>query len=266
MSAVRSRLGALILAALIAATAAACGDDDTATTAPGSDEFVKTAIIKVWAPTPLDSPFNSYALEENLNTRMSFAGSNAAANQLRSGADSPDLFTADDEAILQDLAEEGLVGEAVPFATDELVLAVAKDSPIDSIDDLAANGVTVAIGQEGLPLGEYARAALDTLPAGDSDAILAGADTEDANNNAIIEKVSKGQVDAGFLYATDVEANAGQLRAIELPADARQRVVYAAALVEGAENTPGAEHFLDAMLDGDGARQLEKAGFGPPPG
>ena len=263
MSTARPRACALMLAALIAAVAAGCGDDDATTTAPGADEFVRSAIVKVWAPTPLDLPFNSYALQAKLNTRMSFAGSNAAATQLRSGTDSPDLFAADDEAILRDLAEEGLVGEAVPFATDELVVAVPKDSDIETLDDLAASSATVAIGQEGLPLGDHAREALAALPEGD--AILANANTDDTNNNAIIEKVGKGEVDAGFLYATDVEANAGKLREIELPPDASREIVYSAAVVEGAENAPGAEHFVDAMLDGDGATQLEKAGFGPPP-
>jgi molybdate transport system substrate-binding protein len=267
MPTVRPRACALIIAALAALIAPGCGgDDSTGTTAAGSGEFVKTAPIGIWAPTPLDPPFNAYALDAHLNTFMSFSGSNAAANQLRSDTGPPDLFVADSDAILQDLRDEGLVGEAVPLASDELVVAVPKESAIETLDDLGADAVTVAIGQEGLPLGDYAREALDALPGSEADAILANADSEDTNNNGIIEKVTKGKVDAGFLYATDVQANAGKLTAIELPPDASPEVVYTAAIVEGAENAPGAEHFLDAMLDGAGAKELEKAGFGPPPG
>ncbi len=267
MPTVRPRACALIIAALAALIVPGCGgDDSTGTTAAGSGEFVKTAPIGIWAPTPLDPPFNAYALSANLNTFMSFSGSNAAANQLRSDTGPPDLFVADNESIPDALQGEGVLGEPVPLATDELVVAVPKDSDVETLDDLATNDGTVAIGQEGLPLGDYAREALDALPGSEADAILANADSEDTNNNAIIEKVTKGKVDAGFLYATDVRANAGKLRAIELPPDASPEIVYTAAIVEGAENVPGAEHFLDAMLEGAGAKELEKAGFGPPPG
>jgi molybdate transport system substrate-binding protein len=259
------RLCALILALLGTLATTGCGGGDDSTT-PASTEFVKKAPIAVWAPTPLDGPFNEYALSASLNTQMSFASSLAASDQLRSGADAPDLFASDSEAILSDLADDGLVGDATPFATDELVIAVPKDSPIGSIDDLAVSGNKVAIAQEGSPLGNYARAAIDSLPSAVSKDILAGADTEDTNNNAIIEKVSKGKVDAGFLYATDVKANADKLRAVELPAEAKQQIIYSAAVVTDAENAPGAQHFLDAMVDGDGTKKLERAGFGPPPG
>ncbi len=87
------------------------------------------------------------------------------------------------------------------FATDELVLAVPKDSKIKSLDDLTANGVKIAIGKEGLPSGDYARAARAGLPADESKAILANVSSEESNNNGAVIKVNEGDADAAFVYA-----------------------------------------------------------------
>ncbi|MDX6580879.1 MAG: molybdate transport system substrate-binding protein [Solirubrobacterales bacterium] len=258
------RLAALLLAALGALAAAGCGDS-TPVESPGPGPFVHSATITVAAPTPLDKPFNAYASSAKLNTQISFAGSDFHADQIRAG-NKPDLYVADDTSLPDGLFDDGLVQEPVPFATDELVLAVPKDSKIESLDDLTADGVRVAIGQEGLPVGDYAREALSGLPDAESQAILANVSSEESTNNGIVLKLTQGRADAGLVYATDVKATGGKLRAIELPARLRPEVVYAGAVVEGSENPAGAQHFLDDQLHGKGAQMLQRAGFGPPPG
>ena len=127
----------------------------------------------------------------------------------------------------------------------------------------------VAIGQEGLPSGDYARAALAGLPPAEAQAILDNAGEEVTNNNGIIAAVDEGKAGAGFAYASDVTtANAAglKLKAVELPPDLRQQVVYVAAVVEDAKNTPGAERFLETLLSEEGTKALERTDLGPPPG
>ena len=253
--------GALILAAFVTG----CGDD-SATEPSGADEFTRKAIIAVWAPTPLDKPFNEFAADDKLNTQMSFSGANVLARELPNAEVPPDLIVADSESLIDGLAADDLVQGPVPIATDELVLAVPKDSKIESLEDVAAPGVTIAAGAEGVPVGDYAREAIGQLPGTESTAILGNLSPEGANNNGIIETVVKGQADAAFLYATDVASHSDKLRAVELPAGIRPDIVYVGAIVEDAANQPGGRHLLDAMVDGDGVRYLKRHGFGPPPG
>jgi molybdate transport system substrate-binding protein len=238
-----------------------CGDDATTTSDP---PFRPGAKIEIDAPTSIDSPLQRFVSAEELVTEISFAGSDFHAQQIRDGL-RPDLYLADNTALPAGLFDDGLVREPVPLATDELVIAVPKDSEIESVDDLADAGVTVSIGQDGLPAGDYARDAISELEPGTGDAILANASDEQSNNNGIAIAVASGKADAGFVYGSDVQATGGKLRSIELPAEAQQEVVITGAVVEGADNHAGAQHVIDGLLTGDGARRLARAGFGPPP-
>jgi molybdate transport system substrate-binding protein len=71
-------------------------------------------------------------------------------------------------------------------------------------------------------------------------------------------------VDAGFVYATDVQASGGRLRAIELPARLQPKVVYGAAVVKGTSHGTEARAFVAGLLSGDGQQALRRAGFEPP--
>jgi molybdate transport system substrate-binding protein len=145
------------------------------------------------------------------------------------------------------------------------VLAVPSDSEIDSIGDLTASGTTLAIGEEGVPVGDYTREVLGRLPKSESDAILANVRSQEPDVAGIVGKLTQGAVDAGFVYVTDVVAAGSDLRAIELPKDLQPQVSYGAAVVTGANDPDGAQRFVDGLLRGDGAEALKQAGFGPPP-
>ena len=69
--------------------------------------------------------------------RLSFAGSDELAAQIRQGV-KPDVYAAANTKLPDALYDEGLLEQPVEFATNTFVLAVPKDSEIDSIDDLTA--------------------------------------------------------------------------------------------------------------------------------
>ena len=137
--------------------------------------------------------------------RFSFAGSDELAAQIRQGA-KPDVYAAANTRLPEELFEEGRVRRPVEFAGNELVIAVpAGSDEIDSIDDLAADGVRLVIGDEEVPVGSYTREVLDRLPEGQRDAILANVRSEEPDVLGITAKLIQGAADAGFLYATDVQ-------------------------------------------------------------
>ena len=100
---------------------------------------------------------------ENADVRMSFAGSDELAAQIRQGA-KVDVYAAANTRLPDELHTDGLLETPVEFATNEFVLAVPKDSEIDSVEDLTKEGTTVVIGSESVPIGSYTRETLAKLP------------------------------------------------------------------------------------------------------
>jgi molybdate transport system substrate-binding protein len=250
--AIAASLGAAVAVVLVAG---GCGGDD-----PGGDRLV------VSAAASLEPAFTAYAQRAGFDARQSFAGSDDLAAQIRQGA-TPDVYAAANTSLPNELHAEGFVGEPTVFATNELVVAVPADSRggIGSIDDLARAGLAIAIGDEGVPVGDYAREVLDRVGESESGAILANVRSEEPDVGGIVGKLTQGAVDAGFVYRSDVLATDGALRAVALPASLRPRVAYGAAVVHGASNPGGARAFIDGLVAGAGGRVLRDSGFGPPP-
>jgi molybdate transport system substrate-binding protein len=255
------RRGAFAVLTVLAAIAAGCGSDDsddsTATAASPGGELV------VSAASSLQPAFEAYADDAGIDAKQSFAGSDDLAAQIRQGV-KPDVYAAANTSLPDDLYKDGLVEKPVVFASNTLVLAVPKGSDISSIEDLTGD-VTLAIGDEGIPVGDYTREVLGRLPKSESDAILDNVRSLEPDVAGIVGKLTQGAVDAGFVYITDVVATDGALTAIQLPQDLQPDVAYGAAVVDGAANPDGAQAFIDGLLSGQGAAALKDAGFGPPP-
>jgi molybdate transport system substrate-binding protein len=221
--------------------------------------------LTVFAASSLQEPLGGYAKSfAGAEIRSSFAGSDTLAAQIRQGA-GPDVFAAADAANSAELHREGLVEEPVVFAANELVIAVPKGSEIASIDDLAKPGTSIVIGDPSVPIGSYTRQALARLPASQRAAILANVRSEEPEASAVVAKLDAGAADAGFVYVTDVEAAAGDLKAVPLPARLQPRIAYAAAVVSGSDEQQLAQRYLDGLLEGEGQAELRRAGFLPPP-
>jgi len=249
---------ALLVSLAVLVAIGGCGDDDSS-----GDQ--STGPLVVSAAASLEPAFNDYVDQAGIDAKMSFAGSDDLAAQIRQGV-KPDVYAAANTSLPDELYADDLVAEPTVFATNELVLAVPAGSSIESLDQIAAPGVTLAIGDEGVPVGDYTREVLSGLPGAQEEAILDNVRSLEPDVAGIVGKLTQGAVDAGFVYVTDVVATDGELEAIELPAKLQPDVAYGAAVVTGAEDPDGAQSFIDGLLEGDGAQALEAAGFGPPPG
>jgi molybdate transport system substrate-binding protein len=232
-----------------------CGDDD----GPGSSKA-----LTVSAASSLKSAFTTYGDGfDGATVRLSFAGSDELAAQIRKGV-RPGVFAAANTKLPDALYSEGLVEKPVVFAGNRLVIAVPAGSDIKSVGDLAKPGTKLAIGSQSVPVGEYTRTVLGKLPPAQSKAILAKVRSNEPDVKGVVGKVAQGAVDAGFVYVTDVVANDGELRAIELPAALQPTVAYGVAVVKGGKNPGAARKFVDGLVSGDGARILREAGFEKP--
>jgi molybdate transport system substrate-binding protein len=242
----RARAVAALLS--VAALAAGCG---------GGGE----GDLTVSAASSLKNAFEAYEPDG----RYSFAASNQLAAQIEGGA-RPDVFAAASTTLADELHRKGLVEQPMTFASNRLVVAVPQASnAIDSIDDLARPGVSVAIGARGVPVGDYAREVIGRLGGQRAEAILANVRSEEPDAASLVGKVSQGAVEAAFVYVTDVVASGGRLKAIALPDELEPSVAYAAAVVKGTERADAARRFVRGLLEPDGSNALRDAGFEPPP-
>ena len=222
--------------------------------------------LTVSAATSLTNAFEEYG--EGFDTatvRFAFAGSDEGAAQIRQGV-KPDLYAAANTKLPDQLFREGLVEKPVVFAGNRLVIAVAEGrDDIASVDDLGADGVQLAIGSEGVPVGEYTREVIGRLQPSQGEAILDNVRSQEPDVAGIVGKLTQGAADAGFLYTTDVTAAGEDVKAVELPAELQPSVEYGAAVVKGAEEPAASRAFIQGLLKGSGLEAMRRVGFEPPP-
>jgi len=256
----------VVVLALLASAAitAGCGDDDD-TSGGGSDTPTRLVVSAASSMTEaLEKCAPEFGDAENADVKLSFAGSDELAAQIRQGAP-VDVYAAANTKLPEELNADGLLEKPVEFATNEFVLAVPQGSEIDSIDNLTKKGTTLVIGSESVPIGSYTRETLAKLPPAQEKAILANVRSNEPDVKGIVGKLTQGAADAGFVYVTDVNATHGELKAIQLPADLEPQVTYSAGVVAKAKQPELARKFVDGLTDGDCADALSAAGFGPAP-
>jgi molybdate transport system substrate-binding protein len=197
--------------------------------------------------------------------RYSFGGSDSLAAAIRAGV-RPDVVAAANTKLPGQLFAAGLVEKPVVFAGNRLVIAVpAGSSKVRSPADLEKPGVAIAAGAATVPVGSYTLDVLRRLPGARSRKIIANIRSNEPDVAGVVGKLTQGAADAGFVYATDVEATGGKLRAIDLPAALQPHVAYAAAVVKGTGRHDQAARFISGLLTGHGRAALARAGFEPPP-
>ena len=259
------RLLAWMLAACVIGLSA-CGGSGGSRSASGGS---RGGSLIVAAAASLQSAFSRYggqlANAGQGPVRFSFAGSDQLAAQIELGV-KPDLFASASLKLPNQLYAKGLVEKPVVFASNRLVLAVpAGASKINSIAELAKPGLTLAIGSQTVPIGSYTRTVLSRLPPSLEKAVIANVRDEEPEVTGIVGKLTEGAVDAGFIYATDVQAAGGKIKAIRLPDALQPQVAYGVAIVRGTQHQTQAQAFVQGLLHGPGQQDLAQAGLLPPP-
>ena len=222
--------------------------------------------LTVSAAASLQKAFTTYGAQFSQATaHFSFAGSDTLAAQIEQGV-KPDVFASANTKLPEALYAKGLVEKPVVFTANKLVLAVpAGSTKINTLADVAKPGVTLVIGTPTVPVGDYTGKALARLTPGQRTAIEANVKDREPDVTGIVGKLAEGAADAGFLYATDVKAAGGKLKAIDLPASLQPTVAYGVAVVKGASHSPQAKQFINGLLSGQGRSDLLADGFLPPP-
>ena len=257
----------LSVAVVAALFAAACGSSDTPASSPSASRA--GGEITVLAAASLTESFTQIAQDfqtANPGTKvnLSFGASDALAAEI--DQESPtDVFASASPKWMDDVEQHGPgVTNRQDFAKNRLVVIVPADNPagIQSIDDLAGDGVELVLAAEDVPVGTYARQALDN--AGIADAAGANVVSNEDDVKAVVQKVALGEADAGIVYQTDVTAAVkDKVTAIPIADDVNVIATYPIAVVKTAPNASLAASF-EAYVLGPGQAVLQSFGFLPP--
>ena len=205
------------------------------------------------------------AANPDTKVQFNFAASGALLHQIARGAP-VDVFASADEETMQQAAQQRLVrpGARANFASNSLVVVVPQDARAlpKTLADLAAPAVKkVAIGvPASVPVGRYTQAVLEKAqlwPAIETKMIGA------QSVRQALDYVARGEVDAGFVYATDAVIMPGKVTvAFAVPTD--RPVVYPIAPVAASTQPAAAQKFVAYVRSPAGQAVLAKHGFGKP--
>jgi molybdate transport system substrate-binding protein len=196
---------------------------------------------------------------------LNFAASDALVQQIAKGAPVDVFASADQEAMDKAETQQLLTaGTRKNFASNTLVLIVPSAStlPFKSLADLRLPAVVkITLGNPAsVPVGRYAKQALDKAGlwvAVEPRLIFA------ASVRQSLDYVARGEVDAGFVYATDALLMKDKVK-VALPVPLAAAVTYPIAAIRSAPNAAGAAKFLSFAHAPSGQAILVKYGFGRP--
>jgi molybdate transport system substrate-binding protein len=160
----------------------------------------------------------------------------------------------------QELFREGLVEQPVRLAANRLAVIVPEGNPagLRDVADLARPGVRLVLASEQVPVGGYAREALQVLSL---QGALANVVSEEPDVKDVVGKVALGQADAGIVYTTDARTAGSRVRVLPVPARAQPDIRYEIAVVAGAPHPAAARRFVAAATGPEGRAALARAGF-----
>jgi molybdate transport system substrate-binding protein len=191
--------------------------------------------------------------------RYSFAGSNTLAAQIEQGLPA-DVFASANTGLPWQLFRKGLVTRPVVFTANRLVVVIAHGNPLrlGSVRQLEQPGLKIVMAAAGVPVGDYTRKVLARMGLSD---LVDKAVSQETDVREVLAKVTLGEADAGFVYATDAKTVAGKVSLLGIPNSAQPQVLYAAAAVRSSNHLQAAKAWVRRLLSKPAQKKLRAAGF-----
>jgi molybdate transport system substrate-binding protein len=208
------------------------------------------------------------ASHPGVTVRINFAGSQALRTQIEQGA-LVDVFASANSKEMDTLVAGGLVTRDIPqiFLINQLIVILPDSNPagLEKLEDLANPGIKLVLAADDVPVGKYARQALDQMNSqfgtDFKDKVLFNVVSNEDNVKQVVVKVQLGEADAGIVYASDAVA-APDVKSIEIPADMNVIAEYPIAVLTQSPVQDLASDFVAYVFSPDGQAILQKWGFG----
>ena len=264
---------ALAAVALAAIAVAGCSSSSSSSTASGSSSSsapaasssaAQTGAITVFAAASLKETFTRLgqqfeAAHPGDTVKFSFGASSALAEQINSGAPA-DVFASAATKNMDQVVTTGNASNPQNFAENIMEVAVPPSNPakVTSVNDLAKSSVKVALCQPQVPCGVVAAEVFKNA------GIKVKPVTLQPDVKSVLTQVELGNVDAGMVYVTDVQAAGSKVKGVTVSASDNASTLYPiAALTHGQEQSI-AQAFVAYVLSPTGEQVLKAAGFEQP--
>jgi molybdate transport system substrate-binding protein len=202
------------------------------------------------------------AAKPGATVRFNFAASGVLLQQIAQGAPVDVFASADQETMNRGTAQKLFAADTRrDFAANELVLVTPPGGAVKALRDLAQPGVKrIAVGKPAsVPVGRYTQQALESSQLwADLQPKLVFAD----NVRQVLDYVSRGEVEAGFVYRTDATLK-DKVR-IAMRVGGHTPVTYPVAVVADSRQAALARDFVAFLSGADAQAVLARHGFGTP--
>jgi molybdate transport system substrate-binding protein len=250
------------LAAIFVALAILCGS--SASPAPAQDKSI-TIFAAASMKNALDEIDSAFTAKTGIKVIASYAASSVLAKQIEQGAPA-DIFLSADTDWMDYLANRKAVNDAtrINLLGNSIVLIAPRDAAIDKVAigpgfDLAklAGSGRIATGDvSAVPVGKYARAALEKLGAWRAaEPKFAMAESV----RAALTLVARGEAALGIVYSTDAQVEPGVKIIGTFPRDSHPPIIYPVAATTTAK--PEASSYLSFLRSSAAKAIFERYGF-----
>jgi molybdate transport system substrate-binding protein len=230
-----------------------------------ADEKSLTVFAAASMKNALDDVNAAFAQKTGVKIVASYAASSALAKQIEQGAPA-DIFLSADTDWMDYAAARRSINETTRsnLLGNSIVLIAPKDSDIDKITispgfdlaGLAGNGKIATGDVNAVPVGKYAKAALEKLGAWRAAAPkFAMAESV----RAALTLVGRGEAVLGIVYATDAKVETGVKAVGTFPADSHPAILYPVAATSSAKS--GAADYLAFLRSSQAKAIFERYGF-----
>jgi molybdate transport system substrate-binding protein len=223
-------------ASIVLLTLAACGGPEE----PGTPVTVYAAASLKEAVTEIAGAWSKGTGRPH---RLTFEATSTLARQIQEGAPADVFITAAPEWL-----DKVKPQERYDWLSNRLVVVVPKDAA--GAFDLKAMP-SLALANEQVPAGKYAREALKHLGVALPERMIYGQNVRD-----VLSKVSEGGASAGIVYATDAAMDAGVRVVHTFPPESHAKIVYSVGLLK-----PEGKALFDAFRAPEGIAVAVRRGF-----
>ena len=208
----------------------------TASTEESSSEAAEAVELQIFAANSLSEAMDKVQeLYSETHEGVTFADTQYEAsgtlNEMLAAGSYADILITASKGTMDTAVEEAYVDEGTRFDmfTNDLVIVAGENSDITEVtlDDVATGQYTVAVGDDNVPAGNYAKQALSTVgcwvdeegtTGSESDGKggtfdgtpLAGLVTEGSSVGNVCSYANSGDVDLAFVYTSDVYRFGGE--------------------------------------------------------
>ncbi len=213
----------------------------------------------------LDDIDTAFTARTGIKVNASYAASSTLARQIEQGAPA-DIFVSADTDWMDYAVGKKTINAATRsnLLGNSIVLIAPKDSRIDNVTigqgfdlaKLAGDGKIATGDVKSVPVGKYAKAALEKLGAWKAaESKFAMAESV----RAALTLVARGEAVLGIVYSTDAKVEPGVKIVGTFPADSHPPIIYPVAATSTAK--PEAKAYLDYLHSAAAKAVLEKYGF-----